>query len=462
MTSTFEIISPIDGSIYATRTYHSLTEAQDCIKRSQKAQKDWATWSLADREKACLSFLDSFLAKGEELAKELTWQMGRPLSQSPGELRGFEDRAQTMIALAKEALNPVIPSPQEGFQREIRRQPLGVVLNLPAWNYPYLTAVNAFIPALMAGNSVVLKHSDQTTLCAERLEEAFKESGFPKDVFSTLRLDHPTTSELIAHSGIDYVCFTGSVQGGLAMQQASVKRFIGVGLELGGKDAAYVRADADLESAIETLVDGAFFNSGQSCCGIERIYVDESVYDLFVEGCVAVASQYRLGNPLDPNTNLGPLVRTQAADQVRRHLAQARHLGAQFHVDSDQFKADQIGTPYLAPQIVTNVTHKMDLMTEETFGPVVGIMKVKNDQQALDLINDSQYGLTASLWTQDVEKAWELAPQIQTGTVFLNRCDYLDPSLAWVGIKNSGRGATLSKVGYESLTRPQSFHFRLP
>ena len=462
MTSTFEIISPVDGSVYATRRYHSLSEAQSVIKKSQKAQYAWSKWSVQDRAQACLKFLDVFLSKEKQLVQELTWQMGRPITQSPGELRGFEERARYMIEIAPEALSAVVPHPKEGFQREIRRQPLGVVLNLPAWNYPYLTAVNAFIPALMAGNSVVLKHSDQTTLCGERLAESFVESGFPEDVFSILRLDHPTTANLIASSELNYVAFTGSVQGGLAMQKASVNRFIGVGLELGGKDAAYVRSDAPLEQAIETLVDGALFNSGQSCCGIERIYVDESVYDDFVEGCVSLASQYRLGNPLDEQSNLGPLVRTQAANQVRTHLAQAKAKGALLHVDEDQFKASQAGTPYLAPQIVTEVTHDMDLMTQETFGPVVGIMKVKSDQQALQLINDSQYGLTASLWTQDLDRAWELATQIQTGTVFLNRCDYLDPGLAWVGVKNSGRGATLSQVGYESFTRPQSFHFRLP
>ena len=460
MTQTFQIITPIDGSVYAERPLHTLQEAHEAVQRSRTAQHDWAQRSVAERAVYCERFLDAFLSKSKEISEEITWQIGRPISQTPGELRGFEERARAMISCAPEALAPITPSPREGFSRWMRRAPLGVVFNLPAWNYPYLTAVNAFIPALMAGNGVVLKHSSQTTLCGERIAEAFKEADLPEGLFEILTLNHQTTEALIRDSDLDFVCFTGSVGGGRAVQNAASDRFIGLGLELGGKDPAYVRADADLKQAVETLVDGAMFNSGQSCCGIERIYVDSSCYDNFVEGVVALTAQYRLGDPRKAETNLGPMVRTSAAESVRRQTQEALSAGAIAHIDPEQFTDDDPHTAYLAPQVLTRVTHEMKLMTEETFGPVVGIMKVNGDEEALRLMNDSSYGLTASIWTSDIDAAHRLAPQIQTGTVFMNRCDYLDPALAWVGVKDSGRGCTLSTLGYESLTRPQSFHFR--
>lgn len=460
MSNSFQIITPIDGSVYAERALHTYEQAQRAAYKARQAQKDWSHLSIEERAVYLRRFLDCFLAKSEVIAEELTWQIGRPISQSPGELRGFADRARFMIDCAEEALAPIKPSSIEGFTRAIHRVPLGVVLNLPAWNYPLLTAVNAFVPALMAGNAVLFKHSSQTAICGDRIAAAFVEAGLPDGLFGHLYLDHATTEKLIESSVVDFVCFTGSVKGGHAVTRAAKDRFIGMGLELGGKDAAYVRHDANLAHAIENLVDGAMFNSGQSCCGIERIYVHESLYDDFVEGAVTLASQYRLGDPRDPNTNLGPLVRVSAAQAVRDQIEQARRMGAQLHVTSEQFSYDDPNTAYLAPQILTHVTHEMDIMREETFGPAVGIMKVSGDEEAIRLINDSPYGLTSALWTQDEDRAALIAPQLEVGTVFMNRCDYLDPALAWVGVKDSGRGCTLSKVGYESLTRPQSIHFR--
>ena len=460
MSTSFQIITPIDGSVYAERAYHTLAQAQEGAREAREAQRAWAKTSLEERGAYLNRFLECFLAKGELIAEEITWQMGRPISQSPGELRGFEERARYMIDCAAQALAPVIPQELQGFTRSINRVPVGVVLNLPAWNFPLLTAVNAFVPALMAGNAVLFKHSEQSAVCGDRIAEAFEEAGLPKGLFTHLYLDHPTTEALIASGAADFVCFTGSVQGGHAMQRAAVKRFIGVGLELGGKDAAYVRHDAKLAHAVETLVDGAMFNSGQSCCGIERVYVHESLYDDFVEGAVALASQYNLGDPRDAHTNLGPLVRTSSAQAVRAQIEQARQMGATLHINPEQFVWDDPNTAYLAPQVLTNVTHEMEVMREETFGPVMGIMKVSSDEEAVRLINDSRYGLTAAVWTQDEALMAQLAPQLEVGTVFMNRCDYLDPALAWVGVKDSGRGCTLSTVGYEHLTRPQSFHFR--
>ena len=384
--------------------------------------------------------------------------MGRPVSQSPGELkRGFHEGALYMCDIAVEALQDISVPQKEGFQRFIRREPLGVVLVVAPWNYPWLTSVNAVVPALLAGNAVILKMAAQTPLVAERYAEAFKAAGLPPGVFQFLHLDHAQVAKVIADRRIAFVAFTGSVPGGQAVQRAAAARFVGTGLELGGKDPAYVRADADLDSAVENLVDGSYFNSGQSCCGVERIYVHKKVFKPFVEGFVELTRRYRLGNPLEKDTNLGPLVRADAADTVRGQIRQAVKKGAKALLKLK----DQPGTPYLPPEVLIDVDHGMAVMTEESFGPVVGIQPVKDDDEAVALMNDSRYGLTASIWTKDAEAALRVGERVDTGTWFMNRCDYLDPALAWTGVKDSGRGCTLSRLGLEAFTRPKSFHLRL-
>jgi acyl-CoA reductase-like NAD-dependent aldehyde dehydrogenase len=377
-----------------------------------------------------------------------------------GELRGLEERARYMIAIAEEALSDLDPGPKEGFVRYVKRDPLGVVFTIAPWNYPYLTAVNSIVPGIMAGNAVVLKHAASTLLVAERFQQAFDRAKLPKGVFQHLVLDHQQTAEIIAGGHANMVCFTGSVAGGRAMEEASAGRFINLGLELGGKDPAYVRPDANMAHAIENLVDGAFFNSGQSCCGIERIYVHKRVWYDFLNGFVDLTKKYVLGSPLDQETTLGPMVRAEAAAFVRKQIASAVRAGARAHIDPKSFPMDRADTPYMAPQVLTSVTHRMSVMMDESFGPVVGIMKVSGDEEALELMNDSPYGLTAAIWTQDVDAARAIGDELQTGTVFMNRCDYLDPALTWTGVKDTGRGATLSKVGYEALTRPKSYHLR--
>jgi acyl-CoA reductase-like NAD-dependent aldehyde dehydrogenase len=348
-----------------------------------------------------------------------------------------------------------------GFRRFIRREPLGVVFVVAPWNYPYLTAVNAVVPALLAGNAVILKHSEQTPLCAERFAEAFAAADLPRGVFQALHLDHAAVAGMIGSPEVDFVAFTGSVEGGHAVQRAAADRFIGAGLELGGKDPAYVRADAPFAHTVESLVDGAFFNAGQSCCGIERIYVQRPLHDRFVEAYVAQVKAYRLGDPRDPATTLGPLARARAADFVRAQTEEAIAMGARALVDARGFDAHAPGTAYLAPQVLVDVHHGMRAMSEESFGPVVAIMPVADDAEAAVRMNDSRYGLTASIWTADEEAALAIGDEIETGTWFMNRCDYLDPALAWTGVKDSGRGVTLSRLGYEALTRPKSFHLKL-
>ncbi len=461
MAGTLTCISPIDGTVLVERPLADAAAVTKALEDAQAAQADWAALPVAERQTLLQRAVDAFLVDGDAAAREITRQMGRPIAQSPGEIRGFEERARHMLAIAPNALEDVAVPPKPGFTRFIRREPLGVVFVVAPWNYPLLTSVNAVIPALAAGNAVIMKHSAQTPLCAERYARAFDAAGLPPGVFQFLHLDHEATLEIVAGGAVDFVAFTGSVPAGRAINLAAADAFTGVGLELGGKDPAYVRADAALDHAIENLVDGVCFNSGQSCCGIERIYVHEDVFDRFVDGFAALAGAYRLGNPLEPETTLGPMVKPAAADLVRGQVAEAVSAGARPLIDTGAFPADRPGSAYCAPQVLVDVDHSMRLMTEENFGPVVGIMKVASDDEAVALMNDSRFGLTASVWTADEGTALALGARVRTGTWFMNRCDYLDPALAWTGVKESGRGCSLSTLGYEQLTQPKSFHLRL-
>jgi acyl-CoA reductase-like NAD-dependent aldehyde dehydrogenase len=460
MADTIKTVTPIDGTVYVERKLATAAEIAAALAAARKAQAAWKRVAVEERQKLLSKAVDAFVGKKEAIAEEITRQIGRPLGQSPGEVRGFEERARTMIGLAPQALADIDVGAKEGFIRFIRREPLGVVFVVAPWNFPFLTAVNAVVPALMAGNAVILKHSAQTPLAAERFAEAFRKAGLPKGLFQFRHMGHEEVAKLIGTEGIDYVAFTGSVEGGRMVQQAATGRFVGLGLELGGCDPAYVRDDADLGHAIENLVDGAMFNSGQSCCGIQRIYVHRDVYQTFLDGAVELTRKYNLGNPLESGVNLGPVVRASAASEIRKQIARATRGGARPLVDAKAFKAARVGTAYVAPQVFSVADNGNSIMQEECFGPVVAVMKVKGDDEAVKLMNDSRFGLTAAIWTKDEEAAKAIGDRVATGTWFMNRCDYLDPALAWVGVKDSGRGCTLSRVGYEYLTRPKSFHLR--
>lgn len=458
MSGTARIISPIDGSIYAERAYASDTAIQAAVTAARQAQPGWAATSIAERAHYCRLALDALAAMQDEIIPEIAWQMGRP-TRYGGENGGVQERGQYMIDIAEEALEPYVPAQKDGFRRYVKHVPLGVVMVIAPWNYPYLTAVNTIIPALMAGNTVFLKHATQTLLTGERFAQAFDRAGIPKGVFQNIVLDHTSTEKLLASGSIDHVNFTGSVGGGRAIEKAASGTFMSLGLELGGKDPAYVLPDVNLDHAVANLVDGAFFNSGQCCCGIERIYVHEAVYDRFVDGFIDLTKQYVVGNPLGSATTLGPMAQARFADLIREQKTEALRKGAKAHVNM-KVESDIAGSPYIAPEVLTHVDHQMSVMREESFGPIVGIMKVRNDEEALALMNDSIYGLTASLWTSDTDHAASLGDRIETGTVFMNRCDYLDPALVWTGVKDTGKGAALSPIGYGNLTRPKSFHLR--
>ena len=458
MTDTVKIISPIDGSVYAERPLASPSEIEAAVVRARAARRAWGETTVAERQKIVSHFVDALLLMNDEIVPELAWQMGRPIRYG-GEKRGVEERSRHMIAIAPEALAPSMRPEKEGFTRYVAREPLGTVMVIAPWNYPFLTAVNSIVPALMAGNAVLLKHASQTLLVGERFAMAAAQAGLPAGIFQNLVLGHAATEKLIASGAIDHINFTGSVEGGRRIEKAAAGTFATLGLELGGKDPAYVRPDADLGHAVENLVDGSFFNSGQSCCGVERIYVHEAVYGDFVERFVETARGWTLGNPLDGDTIVGPMARGSFADHVRQQTEEAVRGGATRHLNA-RHEADMPGSAYLAPEVLTNVNHQMSVMREESFGPVVGIMKVADDAEAVTLMNDSPYGLTASIWTEDLDAAARIGGSIETGTIFANRCDYLDPALVWTGVKDTGRGGALSEIGYANLTQPKSFHLK--
>ena len=456
MVQRLECISPIDGSVYAERPTLTAAEATAAAQRARIAQRDWYKRPLSQRIEFVKAGVAAVGAMNDEIVPELAWQMGRPVRYG-GEFGGFEERSDYMSEIAATSLANIEIADDAHFHRYIARVPHGVVLVIAPWNYPYMTAINTIAPALIAGNTVILKHASQTLLVGERLVRAFVSAGIPEDVFQNVFLDHQTTSQLIADNAFDFVNFTGSVAGGRAIERAAAGTFTGVGLELGGKDPAYVMDDADLDVAASTLMDGSMYNAGQCCCGIERIYVADKLYDAFLDKAINLVKDYTLGNPLEQATTLGPMAHQRFAEEVRNQIREACNDGAIAQID--RFAEDDGGS-YVTPQILTNVSHRMRVMRDESFGPVVGIMKVDNDAEAIALMNDSCFGLTASLWTQDIDRGRTIGEQLETGVVFMNRCDYLDPALCWTGCKDTGRGGAMSVIGYHNLTRPQSFHLK--
>jgi len=459
MTETVKLKSPVDGSIYVERPVATDQAVNAAVERARAAQPGWAALPVATRAGYMLKMLDALIAMTSEIVPELAWQMGRPVKYG-GEFGGVKERTTYMVDIAEKALAPVPASnPKDGFRRYVKKEPLGVVMVIAPWNYPYLTAVNTIVPALIAGSTVILKHAAQTLLVGERFAKAFEVAGLPKGVFQNIVLNHGQTERLLGSGRIDHVNFTGSVAGGRAIEKAAAGTFMTLGLELGGKDPAYVLPDAKLDHAIANLAEGAFFNSGQCCCGIERIYVHEKVYDRFVEGFIAESRNWTLGNPLESEGAIGPMAQARFADLIREQKAEALRKGATAHMNTGDTR-DREGSPYLPAEVLTNVNHQMSVMREESFGPIVGIMKVRDDEEAVTLMNDSPYGLTASIWTSDIEHAVSVGDRVETGTVFMNRCDYLDPALVWTGVKDTGKGAALSAIGYDNLTRPKSYHLR--
>ncbi|KAI9745635.1 MAG: hypothetical protein M1818_001169 [Claussenomyces sp. TS43310] len=459
---TLTTISPNTNQPILTRTGISPAEVDSLPSIATEAFQSFSKTTLSDRQaivKKALQLLDN---KQDELAKELTEQMGRPIAYTAKEITTAVKRGEYLLKISEDALKDTDGEAEKGFKRYIRKVPVGPVLILFAWNYPYLILVNALLPALLAGNTVILKPSPQTPTVVEQISKIFLEAGLAKDVIQFFHSGSPVIIESIVRDPrISLICFTGSVAGGLAVQKAASDRIVGVGLELGGKDPAYIRADVDVAWAAEEIVDGAVFNSGQSCCSIERVYVDEKIHDAFVEAVQAVLKNYKLGDPFDKSTHVGPVVSKRSKETIESHVKDAVEKGAKdVTPDNDSFKSPPEGGNFVKPTLLTDVTHDMTVMTEETFGPVIPVMKVKNDAAAIKLMNDSEFGLTASIWTKDTQKGAELADDVEAGTVFVNRCDYPSPDLAWTGWKNSGHGQTLSKFGFDQFVKLKSYHLK--
>jgi acyl-CoA reductase-like NAD-dependent aldehyde dehydrogenase len=457
MSSTWTLINPATEEPYRDVTAISEPELAAAVVRARRAQRDWRHTPIADRVRVVAQMVPAFRAQADQVALEITRQMGKPIQQARNEINTMIDRAETMCRLAESALADEPLPPKDGFHRFIRHEPLGVVLDIAAWNYPLLIAVNVIVPALLAGNAVLVKHARLTPLCADHFVSAFAKAGLPAGLITATPMDHALAAKVIRSGQVDYVSFTGSVEGGREIHGHVASRFIDAGLELGGKDPAYVAEDANFDFAVENLVDGAFYNAGQSCCGIERIYVARALFDRFVDAYVALVRQYRMGDPEDPATTLGPCAQKKVVATVQTQVAQARAAGARVLTGGASWKGRGF---FCEPTVLVDVNHGMPVMWEESFGPVIGLMPVADDAEAVRLMNDSPYGLTASVWTEDAERAERLMDQVDAGTVYANRCDYLDPLLPWVGVKDSGKGCSLSHLGFRHLTRPKSFHLR--
>lgn len=456
---TIEVDDPATGDIYATVPLLSRAEAESLLARAAAAQRDFAHAPVDARAALVLRFCERAAAAKEEIARDITGQMGKPLAQSRREVDTMIDRARHMASIAADALADEILPEKSGFFRKIAREPLGVVLDIAPWNYPLLTAVNVIAPAVLAGNAVLVKHSSRTPLCAGHFARLFAEAGAPAGLVAAVNADHATIDGLIADPRTAFVSLTGSVPAGREVYRAAARRLIGCGLELGGKDPAYVAEDADLAFAAENVVDGATYNAGQSCCSVERVYVHAKVYEDFLERALAAVRAHRLGSPLDPATTMGPLAQKGAPEELARKVAAARAQGARVLAGGRPTQVAGRGR-YFEPALVADATHEMEVMVEESFGPILPVMRVESDEEALRFMNESRFGLTASVWTRDRARADALAPRIEAGTVFMNRCDYLDPALPWVGVKESGLGCTLSRWGFAQLTRLKSWHFR--
>ncbi|TVY17550.1 Succinate-semialdehyde dehydrogenase [NADP(+)] [Lachnellula arida] len=459
---TITTISPTTNKPILTRNGISASDLELLPQVATEAFESFRKTTLAERQAIVKKALKLLSDKQDVLAKEITEQMGRPIAYGVKEVATAVKRGEYLLKISEEALKDTGGEAEKGFKRFIRKVPVGPVLILFAWNYPYLILVNSLIPAILAGNSVVLKPSPQTPTIVEHISSIFTEAGLPQNVIQYFHCGSPLIIESIVRDPkIALVCFTGSVAGGLAVQKAAADRLVNVGLELGGKDPAYIRSDVDIAWAAEEIVDGAVFNSGQSCCSLERIYVDETIHDKFVEAVQDVLKGYKLGDPSDKETHVGPVVSKRSKETIEAHIKDALEKGAKDATpDNASFNSPPSDGNFVKPTLLTNVDHNMTVMTEETFGPVIPVMKVKSDKEAIKLMNDSEFGLTASIWTKDTAKGAKLAESVEAGTVFVNRCDYPSPDLAWTGWKNSGKGVTLSKFGFDQFVKLKNFHVK--
>ncbi len=457
--NTLHVDNPYTLETACTVELANAAKVDDVLDRARAAVARFRGTSVAERMKLVEAATQAMEKRKDEIARDISVMMGKPIAQGRNEVAGMAVRARHMASIAEASLADVV-LPKEGFDRRIVKEPLGVVMDLPAWNYPLLTAVNVVMPAVLAGNAVIVKHSPRSPLCGMHFARAFREAGAPEDLVQSLDCDHPTSERIVGDPRVDHVVFTGSVFGGHRIQQAASKRFLHVGLELGGNDPAYVAPDCDLDKTVENIVDGSIYNCGQSCCAVERVYVHESIYTRFLEACEPLVRAYVMGDPLDEKTTLGPVAQPHHVPELESLVADAASKGARLLFGGRATKVNGKGR-FFEPTLIADVPQGAELMQRESFGPLVVVAKVSNEQEALAKMNDSKLGLTASVWTTDHERANKMARVLEYGTVYMNRCDSVDPALPWTGVKDSGRGCSLSSLGFDQLTQPKSIHFRL-
>jgi acyl-CoA reductase-like NAD-dependent aldehyde dehydrogenase len=453
-----KIVNPATGATLADVPADNRTAVRRKYREARAAQPRWAAVPLKQRIAAIARFRDRIVAMHETLARTLTHEVGKPIRQSRNELDGLLTRVDFFLAESARALRPetVLDDAAQKMTERITHEPLGVIANISAWNYPYFVGSNVFVPALIAGNAVLYKPSEYATLTGLHIAEMLHEAGIPTDVFVPVVGDGATGAALLQQP-IDGVFFTGSYATGARIAATAGRRMIKVQLELGGKDPVYVCDDVDVATAAAGIADGAFYNTGQSCCSVERIYVHESIHDAFVDAFVAEVDGYRIGDPMDEATYIGAITRRPQLDVLRAQVADAKKKGARLLAGGQAIKGKG---NWFAPTVFAGVDHTMALMRDESFGPIIGIQRVADDAAAVELMNDTEYGLTAGVYTRDEHRAKRILTQIRAGSVYWNCCDRVSPRLPWSGVGHSGIGLTLSTYGIQSFSRPKAWHLR--
>ena len=456
--ATLSIVNPATGSTVVRLAADGAREVAQRYAVARAAQPRWTATPIRKRIATIERFREQIVTQGETLARTLTQEVGKPIRQSRNELKGLLGRLDFFIAESARALRErkVFADASQSLDERITHEPLGVVANISAWNYPYFVGSNVFVPALVAGNAVLYKPSEYATLTGRHIADLLHASGVPEDVFVPV-IGGGTTGAALLRQPLDGVFFTGSYATGAKIAEIAGKRMIKVQLELGGKDPVYVCDDVDAKTAAAAVADGAFYNTGQSCCSVERIYVHEAIHDAFVDALVAEVKSYRIGDPTDEATYIGPLARRAQLDVLRRQVADARRKGAALLCGGSPIKRKG---NWFAPTVLANVDHSMLVMREESFGPIIGIQAVADDAAAIDLMNDTEYGLTAGVYTHDPARARRILSRVHAGSVYWNCCDRVSPRLPWSGVKHSGIGLTLGTMGIETFTRPKAWHLR--
>ena len=460
MVDKLSITNPWSGDTLLSLELDGISAINAKVERAKRCAAEWSQSSLEERTELVERFIELALAERAEIALSVTRQMGKPISESLGEVGTMVARARMMIGLAPDALADRHVALGDGIHRRITRDPLGVVVDIAAWNYPLLIAVNVVVPAVLAGNAVLLKHASQTAGVGLWFESVFERAGAPSGLVSAVTVRGRDAASLVQHPDVDGLFFTGSVEAGRQVYAdvgARPEGFIDAGFELGGKDPAYVRADMPLDIVVPNLVEGAFYNAGQSCCAVERIYIHESQYEAFVEAYLEEAKGWLIADPEEADTRLGALATPETIGVLEEQVKDAVSKGGRLLLGGQ--RSPHKGWCWPAT-VVADANHTMSLMREESFGPIIGLMSVADDDEALTKMNDTRFGLTASVWTADHRRGDAIARRVRAGTVFVNRCDYVDPSLPWTGFGDTGKGISLSALAYEHLTKARGVHVR--